>query len=302
MDRRWSGAFIVALVLLAAAVVPVAIAGRHVAGVPVAQYVPPPPAVGDCVGDASPPSLYDNSSYVPLILVACTGRRAGEVVTSFPDKRVASAGAIDGDPNQDACAAAIPGYLGQTLGPADAAAWELPTFLTTLIGMPSTLQSDAGQHWVACVLVLVGPDQDLVSWNGTAKNALAPDAEPPPAFATCLKMSSIIDYERIDCASPHAAEAFGLMSTNHAGLTQELLDTSCRAEVLRRTRMADPTAGGRLSIKAVTVHGADGPPVAGLGSATDDTGFAMCEVVTTARHSLTGALLGLGTAPAPVSN
>ena len=299
MDRRWSGGLVLLLVLVAAAIVPIAVTGRHVAGSPVAQYVPGPPVAGDCLTDPIPSPSTD-AAYPVLAAAPCTGVRTGEVISSFTDLRTPVVAMHNGDPNQDACEIAVEAYLGHTLGPSSGD-WELPTMLSSFIEQPSALQIAAGQRWVACVLVLIGPDQGPVPWSGSARSALAPGVTPPRGFATCLKMSSLINYQRIDCAKAHTSEAFGLMSTARAGLTQKSLNASCAAQVRIRTGMADPTAGGRMSIEAVTVHGADGPPQAGLGSATDDSGFALCELVASAGRSLHGPLLGLGAGTVPLS-
>ena len=286
------------MILVAAATLPVAIGGRHIVGSPVAQYVPGPPAAGDCLARL-PAASKSEDTYPALPAEPCGGARAGEVVTSFTDRRAPVVAMHNSDPNQEACASAVDGYLGHTLGPSGPD-WELPTTLTSFIEQPSALQIAAGQRWVACVLVLIGPDQDPVPWTGTARNALAPGSTPPTAFATCLKMSSLINYQRIACAQPHTAEAFGLMSTAHIGLTQVRLDTTCAVQVRDRTGMTDPTAGGLLSIRAVAVHGADGPPIPGLGAATDDSGFALCELVAATGRALHGPLLGLGAGAVPL--
>ena len=286
------------MVLVAAATVPIAVGGRNIAGSPVAQYVPSPPAAGDCLTGPTAASA-DETTYPTLVASPCSGIRTGEVISSFTDLRTPVVAMHNGDPNEDACTGAVEAYLGHTLGPSGGD-WELPTTLSSFIEQPSALQIAAGQRWVACVLVLIGPDQAPVPWSGSARNALAPGAIPPRAFATCLKMSSLINYQRIDCAKPHTSEAFGLMSTARAGLTQKSLDASCASQVRSRTGMTDPTAGGRMTIKAVTVHGADGPPQAGLGSATDDSGFALCELVASAGRTLHGPLLGLGAGTVPL--
>ncbi|SDO40783.1 Septum formation [Nakamurella panacisegetis] len=298
MDRRWSGAAVVLVGLILAAIVPVAVVGRHIAGSPTALDVPGPPAAGDCL--IGPIGASKGDTYPTLVAAPCTGLRMGEVISTYTDQRRPSVRTGDGYPNDDACTSAIDGYLGHTLGPS-AGGWELPTTLAGVVEQPSALQAAVGQHWLACVLVLLGPDQSPTSWSGTARNALAPGVRPPAGFATCLRMSSLINYQRVDCARAHAAEAFGLMSTARDGLTQRGLDASCLTQVRRRTAMPDPTAGGVLSVKAVAVHGADGPPRAGLGSATDDSGFALCELVTSAGRTLVGPLLGLGTGPVPLS-
>jgi hypothetical protein len=76
----------------------------------------------------------------------------------------------------------------------------------------------------------------------------------PTAFALCLYSRNLTSGAAGTCNAPHPAGVFAATSTAKPGLSQRLLDVSCERIVARLTRMPDPTAGGRLQVRALTIH------------------------------------------------
>jgi len=311
MDRRWVGLLIFFVVIVTAVVVPHAI-GQTVAGTPQATVVPGPPQIGSCLPVAPSDSLSRSDPYPQEALLPCAGRRFGEVMAIIDDRRTPvrtliqpgtapsgqrSQGRATVDPNRDPCTDELGRYVGESAAPTNVS-WRPASFLSVTASGPSAYQRAAGQHWVACELVLVGPAGSPAPYTGSARNSSVGDA--PIEFAVCLESASVTDYRELDCSNPHYVELFGGLRTQHPGLSQQLLDQTCLQDVQRQTKMADPTAGGQLVVTAAAVHGADTvPSIAGLGSASDPTGFAICTLSSPAHRLLARSLLGLGASALP---
>ena len=311
-------------VLIAAAILP-NLTPKKYPGSAMAEAIPPPPAVGDCMLDAKVAGWYaqSNPAYLSPRLAPCAGVRYGEVMAVIPDGR--SAGEIaaaskkitdyDGpvdwgeDVNSDTCQSLIWPYLGLSTVDPDEQPKLLDTAWLPLGGVvaapaaPSTRQQAGGQHWVACLAVIpaVNGDQMLVDavtpYSRSMRDALS-GGRAPAEMAICLNQADLFTASRVACTTPHRSEAFAFRPTNVKGLTQSGLDTECRKLVSRLTGLADPTVGGRLTVIAQTTHGVEDVR-AGLGDADDESGSATCAVDAPATHRLAGALLGLGTSPVP---
>lgn len=311
MERRWTGVLVVVLALLAVAVFP-KVTGRSVGGAAQATPVPAPPSVGDCRLEPGKELGSDGFAveYVTSELAPCQGRRFGEVVAVLQDgRRAPSRSAVSGssgsvvidDPNRLACTDAVWQYLGVSVAaghtPLLADHWSPVAFAGASPIGPSERQKASGQNWVACVLRVADTYGVSVSYTASTRNSYR-TGNVPTAFAVCLDSVDLLAGSAGTCAAPHRVEVFGATNTGRGGLTQALLDRSCRALVVQLTGLVEPTVGAALQVTALTTHGFS-EPVTGLGSATDQSGFAACAVIAPENHQLGASLLGLGTRPVP---
>lgn len=316
VERRWSGLLIVFLVVLAAAILPT-VGGKKTAGIARSAPIPGPPAVGDCLQVREDNTDSWNSNTDPVYPVqrfaACQAGRFGEVVAIIPDARVADRSiarppspdrsVLNDDPNATTCRDAVWRYVGLEVTaehrPVLAADWQPVAVVGIAPSAPSAIQQAAGQRWVACVLFAGDRTGASVLYTGSAMGSFT-NGKVPSAFALCLDSADIQNAGPVACGRPHPVEAFGATSTDKSGLTQASLNRSCLRLAHQLTGMSDPTAGGTLLVTAVAVHEAvDGTAVEGLGSATDDTGFAACLTAAQTGKTLAGTLLGLGARPIP---
>ena len=314
MGRRRGGLLIIVLVVVAAIAIPSA-GGKQIAGTARSAPVPGPPAVGDCLQvpetDAAQPS--PTPSYRPRTLGPCGKRVYGEVAAVIDDRRPHQpseptfqtpddASTVTDDPNELPCLDATTRYLGMTVGTDHAAiissVWRPINPLRRSLSGPNPTQLAAGQRWVACIVSVHDWGGPSVSYSGTLKNTFAL-ATLPPALATCLDTADLGAAQPVSCAKPHHVELFGVTDTAHPGLTQRLLDGTCLALAARMMGTSDPSAHGQIQLRASAIHGATDSPVAGLGTATDDSGYAACMAVTPQAHQLQRTLLGLRNKPVP---
>ena len=206
------------------------------------------------------------------------------------------------DPNELPCLDATNRYLGLTVGadhiPMISSYWRSIGLASVSLTGPSLTQRAAGQRWVACIVSLHDWDRRAASYQGTLENTFVLGIL-PPALAVCLDTANLAAAQPASCDKPHHVEIFGVADTARPGLTQRLLDGSCLALAVRMTGMPDPTAHGQIQVRAAEVHGETGTPAAGLGAATDDSGYAACMAVTPETHQLGRTLLALRNKPLP---
>ncbi|MET3805206.1 hypothetical protein ABIB25_002206 [Nakamurella sp. UYEF19] len=303
MDRRWAGLVVLAVVLLAAVVVP-QLTPRRLAGTAVTVPVPPPPSVGDCLlKPVDPDQQVRAPDHAAVSTGPCAGPRYGEVVSVLP---VAAEPAFpqdgsDGppvDPNVNICAQDVIGYLG--LGsrpghPGDPTIFGHPASLFTywspvvlssflFVAGPDALQRTMGQQWIACVSYVPDPvSRRATHYDHTVRNAFR-DGAPPANYASCLRTVSAGTLDLVDCSLPHPAEIFGYTFADNT-VPRSALNSTCAALTRKLTGMTDPSAGGRLTSAAV----------AGSGG-----GALSCVVTADVGHQLVGPLMNLGNGPVPL--
>ena len=327
MDRRWPGLLVLLVVLLVAVMVP-NVVGKPVAGRPQAERVAGPPAIGDCL--TLEPEVVSrgrgSAEVVPRSPQPCNADHYAEVVAVIHGVPAAGQGAsgratadqgatVTDDRNRVACSDAVWRYLGVPVGadhvPVLDTYWSPVAFADARSFGPLPRQRSSGQTWVACVLHLADTSGWPISYVGSSRNGYAAGTV-PTAFALCLYSRNLNSGAAGTCGAPHPMEVFAATSTAKPGLSQQLLDVSCRRIVDRLTKMPDPTAGGRLEVRALTIHdpakavpvtaGVTRTPTPGLGTAEDQSGFAACVVVAPGSGQLSGSLLGLATKPVPWAN
>jgi hypothetical protein len=316
MGRRWGGLLIIMLVVVAAIAIPSA-GGRQVSGTARPAPIPGPPAVGACLARPETDDALQspNLDYRPQTFGPCGKRVFGEVAAVIGDHRSHEpaqptmqtpddGSTLTDDPNQLPCLDASNRYLGLTVGedhmPMIVSDWRPSSLMSVSLSGPNLTQRAAGQRWVACTVSLHDWDGNAASYQGTLEGAFALGTL-PPALALCLDTANLASAEPESCDKPHHVEVFGVADTARPGLTQRALDGSCLALAERMTGMSDPSAQGQLQVRAATVHGETGTPVVGLGTATDESGYAACMAVTPETHQLQRTLLALRNKPLPWS-
>ena len=83
------------------------------------------------------------------------------------------------------------------------------------------------------------------------------------------------------------------------------LAPTCRQLVRQLTGMADPTAGGALTVETaqermqIITFGVDATGTSTVGRSSGETLIPVCLVAVAAHHALAGPLMDLGTGPVP---
>lgn len=314
--RRRVGFALVGLVLLAALIVPAA-AGRSIAGSAVAVPLAGPPAVGNCLTTAQPSvdDLQDLSAqfssgpsgplrYRSVPLSPCTGARYGEVVDVLadPGKIAASQDAGTGrtsmsDPNSFGCSTAVARYTGSARS--RFSYWRVALAAIPVLVGPDERALRAGQHWAACLLVTptaTGSTAELagspvtVLTDGTGGDQLG-SCQNGPAPAPTPSAGS--------CAFPHRTEILGqAYGPALAGVTRSELTRTCNQLVADLTGKPDITVTGALRVAAPVFADGDARD---YGKPTTATSIALCAVSAADEATLGGSLLGLGQRPIPWS-
>ncbi|MET0863647.1 MAG: septum formation family protein [Nakamurella sp.] len=292
MDRRWWGAAVVALVLLSALILP-GIAGARLTGSAQRAPIAGAPAVGDCLQNDptgrraafdSPGTRVFSGAVGP-----CAERNFGEVVSvqdvdTFRGSSTERSAVID----PAACQFPAADYLGwsEPDTPVDAAGW-MPSALQNLVLFgPDSSQFRVGQRWLACVLL-----PRTAPYSGSMR-----DTRPGPAIdalGSCRATANDTADGYVPCGDPHISEVFGVGAVGPADVP-ELLQ-ACRGIITLEAGLADPTAGGSLSIW-VEAGGSFGDP-AQRGHVRKSAG--KCTVAATGGRQLGASLLGVGDGPLP---
>jgi hypothetical protein len=293
VDRRVKGILLLAVVLLAAVVLP-NLSAQRLAGVPILGTVPAPPHVGQCLLQ-SPASGSRRGSGGTYHLGRCTTTHYGEVaeVVSGATINARSTGDLApvnacGDQNA---------YLGWS-SPVTATAqvqWR-PIDLTVMSMNPTPVQRAFGQRWVVCV---VSPATAGASYTGSVRGALA-TGRLPSSFAHCLSSATTTD-SAVPCDEPHPVEIFGTAEISTTFRDQAALDADCQVIAKSVIRRSDPTAGGALTIKATPFHwDSTGDPETGFSDLRGDLGAgAVCTARVSGVRLLDDTLFGLGSRPLP---
>jgi hypothetical protein len=313
MDRRWGGALVLAVAIIAALVGNART--KQVSGAPVSAPVPDPPSVGDCLlespgANAWGPVDYgsnddgQDSRYPELGLGACRDRRFGEIVGLVPDglDRTMDTGDPWSDPNsplQD-CYSDLSSYVGASDTAADPVQWSpIPSTGLILVG-PSAVQRAAGQRWLACVASGVNAATGQgASYRGSVRDVYR-TLRFPPELAQCVdQVPSTAGNTLVDCHQRHAAEMLGILfSDRPLSIDAAALARECTELARSMTGLKDITAGGRLRVGSIPT---DLPPDSGAADpASSSPQQWFCVLTPTKGRALTGPLLGLGDGPVPV--
>ncbi|WP_420120490.1 hypothetical protein [Nakamurella sp.] len=304
MDRRLAGALLVLLTVVGATVLS-SVAGRGLAGTPVAAPLPDPPAVGDCllgptVGTAAatgPAAIADGRPEPPTFGpcdpagIDPVAGPVGEVVAvrpmTGPDR---TAGPAEAGCRPAALAYAGLRPRGDTFAvpgsPADdPIQWRYSvdvqtTWITQLPAHPG-----AGS-WAACI----ARPGAAGSGPGRLADAFAGGAL-PGGYGTCWQSAELsAAVQVVDCREPHVAELIALGRAIGTGPVEpDLVRQSCLDQAALVLRRADPTAGGALSIRVDPER----PP--GGGAALSPA----CFVTAADGRVLVGSLVGIGDGPLP---
>jgi hypothetical protein len=302
MDRRLAGALVLVAALVAVLVMP-SLAGRRVAGAPLASTFPDPPMVGTCLLDPVPEESV-NFGVPPEIAVTaasfgpCEGSIGGEVVATWAELSAAEqapSSRLGGPCYLQAASFAglepsgrstdLPGA--PSGGPA---IWKPSIGMDAFLVVPGVREQNAGRTWRACLAVPVA----RTSYQGTLRAAFT-TGDMPDEFGLCWQGVDLdLLPKLVPCDEPHPAEllATGFIRDRLQAPT-EVIESSCVQIAARVMHTDDPTRGGVLRVVADRHSG---------GSASrDDSPLTIgCFVTTTGEQELSGTVIGLGDDPVPL--
>ena len=315
VDRRWGGVLVLVVAVVAA------LAGnartKDIAGQALRGPVPDPPKVGDCLLESpgaaawatfagDPDSgfvLGDDAGYASLRTGPCGARRFGEVagvVTDGPDRRLTYQEAWgDASSAESQCSDMVDAYLGVAQSADDPPHWgPAPNASLVLVG-PSDLQRADGQHWLGCVAA--GIDGPGVSAGYTGKvRGMMLTLRFPPELAVCLEVQpSTAGLTQVGCGHQHTVELLAIgYSDDSRPVHPDDAERSCVALATSMTGLVDPTAAGRLRVRAVGVPLPPDPNSADTSTANPTQWY--CTIEPKGNNVLTGPLLGLGDGAIPL--
>jgi hypothetical protein len=289
MGRRLTGVAVLVLAIVAAVVV----GGFHtkqVRGAPTTAPPPDPPAAGACLGNLAGYGYPFYASEVP-----CDRAHVGEVVEVMPAGALARATSTADSTNDDrdpsiACQQSVIRYLGV----ADGSTWLPSAPVAAYLIEPDPIAAQLGSDWLLCAAGVEGADVGQGAYNGTLRDAMR-TGRFPPSFAVC-PVSLEHTSSSQTCTAEHSVEAFGVTTVGDTGQLPELT-ASCATLVTSMTGLADPTAGGRLTVALAPQVSIVATQPAGRAAGTQTVNVSadiyVCLVHTTGSEQLTGPLLGL---------
>lgn len=301
------GVVVIILMLLGALAVGSA-RSMPVAGQPEAVPVPGAPAVGTCLrqpvtGVNTVTSQGNQPIFNTVAIGDCTGVHYGEIVAVVNHRLPIPADSPTVlDPYQKWCSPALDAWTGPRTDPLEqnwVLEFQFIRQVSIVFAGPDQRQLASGQLWVACIAV----PQVTGSTGGTStpyeksiRNGFTRQPA-PPGLSTCSEQQSdtYATTQTIDCTRAHRAEVLGhkALNTDSGAPLTAGEQRSCTQFAASVTGMADPTAGGRLTIKMQVAEPADAQP----GMWAD----AWCVISPTSiTQYLYGPLLGLGNAPLPL--
>lgn len=307
-QRRW-GLVLIAVVLLGVFVTS-NLRPRVITGVPRAEPVPDPPAVGDCVNTPFDEMVQvvdpDGSTEEQVLDIgACAEVRYGEValVIDHPDHpRPGTGNEYD---NENDCWAAASEYLGikdPSDDPATGHPW-VPVLLNggTLAG-PDRRQRSAGQDWIACVVYprrAFGTstddgwdDQTTASYRRTLRDAVDTGVQ-RDRLGICTD-----DY--LDtwtaCDGSHRRQFIATSAIADEPVNRTSLQRSCADQIRLLTGVVDLSLDDELGAH-IEVTGDEGEPI---DDAVVPAGSGVtCLLESTGSRMLGGGMIGLGERPIP---
>jgi hypothetical protein len=290
---------------------------KQVAGTPNIAAIPGPPEVGACVlnptdwnsrlpaGD--PAVAVDGTVYLSVATGPCRAARYGEVVGLISeglDYRSPATGDKWDDPTSPdrRCSEQVGAYVGSGAGSiGEHTSWSPAPGVGPLLLGPSALQQRFGARWLICAVVGYAGDTNGTRYTGSVRDVLH-TWRFPSALAQCLHaIPAAASVVAVDCGDPHRVELMAVFSTDDpSDADRATLAASCTDVASSLTGMADPTAGGRLRVSAVT----NNLPVYGDSGAMDPDHLvdvlSFCVIQATRGRMLTGPLLGLGDGELPL--
>ncbi len=285
------------LALIAALALPV-LAGKQVAGAPVAAEIDPPPAVGSCVRgiDRSDPDTAVRASARTLpvaTVVKCSGDVSGEIISVTAAQRAPAVSTLgDYEQANPGCRSQVEKYLGTAATTVIAGVeWNLNIDVDVTTVGPNPRDRAAGRTWSACVLSAARQLYPATPLRSSWQSGTVPDA-----FGLCWAENLIQHGVPTNCTSPHRTQqiGYGLVaqpSDSGTGIVSSAspddVVAGCRTLAATVLKVADPTRGGALTVKVV-----------------DDTSgapFVQCAVAVVGTRELTGSLIGIGNRPLPLT-
>ena len=258
---------------LIAAVVASGAQGSHVLGAAVIGPPPGPPSVGDCVVESFSAQLLSfgvigvgPDGYPQAKLAPCRGSRFGEVAAVLtdpvPPPVPTSSRSIDpqngeqittttwpDDPNAAACAEKAVAYAG--VDTAERTQWRSAAQIGTAIVRPTDRQRQAGQHWVACVAAAT--TNASVAYSTPIRNVYRTGYPAADLISRCGPGDDPFDGIQTSCANAHRTEYFGFADVSTTSTLADL-QSSCAAEIARRTAVDDPSMGGSFRVVVSTYY------------------------------------------------
>lgn len=309
VSRRLTGAAVILLILVVVITMSVT-RSREMAGQQQAVPVAGPPAVGACLGQSvsgvDTVTSQDNQPIFPSVAVGgCAGLHFGEVVAVIGRRLAVPTDALSAlDTYQKWCSPALNNWTGRAPDPF-APGWvlEIPAGrqVSVVFTGPDQRQLASGQQWVACIAVPQVTDSHggtSSSYVGSIRNGFS-RLPAPPGLSSCWEQlqPTYGTSGSVDCAGGHRVEVLGhkfVTGTSGAGSSaSDDQDGSCAQFARTVTGMADPTAGGRLTVQSQVSGPADAQP-----GVMADAWCVMSPSVPT--QYLFGPLLSVGNAPVPL--
>lgn len=299
------------LLVLIVAVTMSSTRSRQVAGQPQAVPVPGPPAVGTCLtqsvlGVNTVTSQANQPIFPSVALGGCAGLHYGEVVAVLDHRLAAPADAPTVlDPYQKWCSPALTAWTGPAADPFGPN-WVLEHRARRQVAVvftgPDQRQLASGQLWVACIAVPQVTDSHQgtsTPYEGFIRNGFS-RLPAPPGLSSCSKQEhdTYATSGFVDCTSGHRVEILGYKfvtptSAGDGSAASNDQDGSCARFATAVTGMADPTVGGRLTVRAQVSEPADAQP-----GVMANAWCVMSPTVPT--QYLFGPLLGLSDAAVPL--
>ena len=305
MNRRALGALVLGFALIAAVAVPGSV-GRQVSGSPAAEPIDGPPTVGQCVLRTAGRTPASASGFTEEVLSygGCAGPHYGEVVRVLDRGLELAASSWLPTSVGSACRDAANEYVGLDpsgrFEPDTVDSW-FPAFHDgATAGVPTAHQRAAGQGWLACAVIPRTTTATGNGYPGLVRGALR-TGRLPDGFGRCSDDPIGELPDTVSCDRPHRYQVAGETTTTTSSSAVDL-KASCATLLHTMTRMPDLTAGGQLEVVVTftTWTSTAGPIVASHPLAVFGPQSALCSLHTVGTARLTGSLLGLGNASAPL--
>lgn len=307
-QRRWG--FVLIAVALLGIFVTANLRPRAIDGAAVAEPVPGPPQIGDCVLDPVPDMRrtpigdQDDSPIRPTLRYGvCNGPRYGEVArvsSTDPDSDATGTEPFDREAIRtvrNRCRAEGQSFIGAPPGGTHLTElyWRPAVAVGVRLLGPDERQYVTGQRWAACIILPrhASADELTEPYEGSLRNALTTGSE-RDRLGLCL--ADVSSRELMPtCGEPHRVQVIATGASGGTATTREVLRAGCltRVEQWAGSRVAGEPG---LLVSLVVTDDA--------GAERDDRLFppnsnVVCLVEATGDRTLVGSILGLGDDPIP---
>lgn len=301
MNRGVAGWWVVALTVVGMLIASTVLAPALTGG-PQRGPVPTPPPAGSCLSRVG-------SSYV---LADCAAPHGLEVVAAWS----AGLGRPAGKDAYSSCAVAAAGYVGdlsQTVPTAAASPGWRPPPLAYAIDLAHGPGIDLipGYSWQLCLVRPTVSYRPVEPFSGSIRG-IDTTSDRPVMLRSCYSQPDS-PASAVPCGRPHLGE---LLATQNVRVSQETdlaadpgLGAQCRSIAQRRTGAADPTFGGRVAITVGATQYGMGWNTTDVTGQTGDGGqttyvayHVNCALQITGESRLTASMIGIGTAPLPLTD